>query len=66
MDAQHLQQVARDFDLQGQFYPTVKEALNSALKNASRNDMIFIGGSTFVVADALKAIEDGAIVLKAN
>jgi dihydrofolate synthase / folylpolyglutamate synthase len=41
------------FRLKGKAYPDVKSALNSALKNAADTDMIFIGGSTFIVADAL-------------
>lgn len=39
--------------LEGESYPTVLEAMEAAKKNAGVNDLIFIGGSTFVVADAL-------------
>ena len=39
--------------LQGKTYPTVKEALDYAKANAKTNDLIFIGGSTFVVAEVL-------------
>ena len=35
-------------------FPKVKEALEAAKKEASQNDIIYIGGSTFIVADALK------------
>jgi dihydrofolate synthase/folylpolyglutamate synthase len=31
----------------------VKEALNDAKNNAKNNDLIFIGGSTFVVAEII-------------
>ncbi|WP_282631042.1 bifunctional folylpolyglutamate synthase/dihydrofolate synthase [Empedobacter sedimenti] len=33
------------------FFDTVDKALNAAKSNASTNDMIYIGGSTFVVAE---------------
>lgn len=39
--------------LHGKAYPTVTEAIKHALSDASTNDFIFIGGSTFIVADAL-------------
>lgn len=39
--------------LKGQSYSTVEEAVQAALFEASPDDFIFIGGSTFVVADAL-------------
>ncbi|WP_462318225.1 bifunctional folylpolyglutamate synthase/dihydrofolate synthase [Marinilabilia sp.] len=40
--------------LKGESYPRVKLAIKAAKKNASDNDLIFIGGSTFVVAEALE------------
>jgi dihydrofolate synthase / folylpolyglutamate synthase len=48
-----LKQKAANFNLQGDSYPTVKIAIENAKKNAEVNDLIFIGGSTFVVADSL-------------
>ncbi len=44
---------AEKFGLQGNSYPTVPEALQAAKNMASPADFIFIGGSTFIVADAL-------------
>jgi dihydrofolate synthase/folylpolyglutamate synthase len=37
--------------LHGQSYPSVSEALNAAKRQAGTNDLIFVGGSTFVVAE---------------
>lgn len=37
--------------LNGNSYPKVKDAFLSAKKNASRNDMILVTGSTFIVAE---------------
>lgn len=51
LDAAELAKKASEFGLHGQAIPDVNEAKNSALKNAAKNDLIFIGGSTFVVAE---------------
>jgi len=48
-----LRQKAEKFGLIGESYLTVPMAIENAKKNAGVNDLIFIGGSTFVVADAL-------------
>jgi len=48
-----LLQEATHFHLEGSAYSTVKEAYQVALTNAKDDDLIFIGGSTFVVADIL-------------
>jgi len=53
LDEDELMQIASGFGLKGTAYPNVKEALESARSNASENDMVFIGGSTFVVAEAI-------------
>ncbi len=44
---------AAKFGLQGKCYQTVQQALSAAKVNAGENDLIFIGGSTFVVAEVL-------------
>ncbi len=44
---------ARTHQLHGEVYPHVKLALEAAQKNAAAADLIFIGGSTFVVAEVL-------------
>jgi dihydrofolate synthase/folylpolyglutamate synthase len=48
-----LQAQASNFQLKGKTYPSVKEAIAAANNAASKNDLIFIGGSTFVVAEAI-------------
>jgi len=44
---------ALQFGLSGKCYPTVEQAVSAARENAGKNDLIFIGGSTFVVAEIL-------------
>ena len=41
------------FNLKGKAYSSVMNALLDAKKTASSNDLIFVGGSTFVVAEVL-------------
>lgn len=48
-----LQEKAKIFSLTGKSYSSVKNALRSAKKNASETDLIFVGGSTFVVAEVV-------------
>jgi dihydrofolate synthase/folylpolyglutamate synthase len=50
---QELAAAAHAAGLKGLAYPTVADALTAAQKNAHADDMIFIGGSTFVVAEAV-------------
>jgi len=45
--------LAEQFGLKGNTYPTVAEALTAAKKECRPNDLVFVGGSTFVVAEAL-------------
>lgn len=42
------------FGLSGESYPTVAEAYQAAMSGATSDDFIFVGGSTYVVADFLK------------
>ena len=51
MDAGELQQKAMKFGLRGQVVRDVNEAKNKAISDAEPDDFIFIGGSTFVVAE---------------
>jgi len=54
LDAHLLAKQAERFNLKGKVYPTVNEAFSAAKRQAAKKDFIFVGGSTFVVADALK------------
>lgn len=53
LDADELKKIATTFNIFGESYPSVLKALEAARKNASTNDIIFIGGSTFVVAEVI-------------
>jgi dihydrofolate synthase/folylpolyglutamate synthase len=53
LDAESLKLKAESFGLHGGAYPSVKQALQSAQQNAGNNDLVFVGGSTFVVAEAI-------------
>ena len=51
LDAKLLQDKAFKFSLLGSVYDSVSIAYNAALGTAQENDVIFVGGSTFVVAE---------------
>jgi len=53
MDSEVLRQRALKYGLKGESFGDVASALRSARNNSAGSDLIFIGGSTFVVADAL-------------
>jgi dihydrofolate synthase/folylpolyglutamate synthase len=53
LDAEDLRMKAVEFGLEGMTYPSVKEALQAAKEEAGSADMIYVGGSTFVVAEAI-------------
>lgn len=48
-----LKEKATSFNLLGKKYTSVKKALESALNNANQDDIIYVGGSTFVVAEII-------------
>lgn len=51
MPAAELQALAKTFGLVGDAIPNVNEAIDRARRLAYREDLIFVGGSTFVVAE---------------
>ena len=51
LDAAILQEEARKNHLLGDTHPSVADAYNKALQTATISDFIYIGGSTFVVAE---------------
>ena len=53
LDSKILKDEAVGYGLAGESYNTVKAALDAAKQQAGKQDMIFVGGSTFVVAEVL-------------
>ncbi|MBW6498002.1 MAG: bifunctional folylpolyglutamate synthase/dihydrofolate synthase [Bacteroidales bacterium] len=53
LDVQKLAAKARELGLHGEPYPSVKMALQAAKGRAAARDLIFVGGSTFVVAEVV-------------
>lgn len=53
MPAAELKTAGMSFKLYGDTYSSVKNALDAAKKNANYDDLIFVGGSTFTVAEVL-------------
>ena len=53
LEAATLKNTAAKFGLLGHVYSSVKEALEKAKEKASNKDIVFVGGSTFVVAEVV-------------
>jgi len=53
MDAEQLANQASEYGLEGFVFSDVESALASAKDNAAPEDLIFVGGSTFVVAEVV-------------
>ena len=51
LDAAILQQKASEFGLIGEVYNSIRNAYDKALQQATLEDVIYVGGSTFVVAE---------------
>ena len=56
MDEQTLQEKAARFHLLGDTYSNVMDAYHAALKNAAEGDLVYVGGSSFIVADLLSIL----------
>lgn len=53
LPAEQVKEIANNHGLKGEAYSSVEKALTIAKNNAKENDLIFIGGSTFIVADLI-------------
>ena len=53
LNQDELKQQAQKYNLRGNSYKSVAEAYKKALGNASQNDVVFVGGSTFTVAEVV-------------
>ncbi len=53
MESDVLKQVAANYNLTGESYMSVNEAYKAALQNADAEDVIYVGGSTFTVAEII-------------
>lgn len=58
LDEKELLALALKIKLNGKAYADVEAGLNAAKKAAKKTDLIFIGGSTFVVGDALAVLKN--------
>lgn len=53
-----IKQIAQKYSLDGESYASVMQAYHKALEDSDKNDFIYVGGSTFVVADLLSSIKE--------
>ena len=57
MPAENLKNLAKEFGLTGNDYPSVAKALQAAKNDSMNEDFIFVGGSCFIVADLLAMLK---------
>ena len=57
LPALKLKEKAERLGLNGKAYSAVEQAVKSALKEAGENDFVFVGGSNFVVGEALPVFD---------
>lgn len=53
MEEKELARIAAEFGLTGSAFSSVSKAFDAAVNQAGKNDLVFVGGSTFVVAEIL-------------
>ena len=56
LNENEVKRLAGEAGLEGNTYPSVKDAFEAAQASAHPDDFIFIGGSTFIVADLLSIL----------
>ena len=57
-DEKHVAAIGHEYGLKGRSYPTVAEAYNAAMADAQADDFIFVGGSSYIVADFLQVFQE--------
>ncbi len=57
LPAEKVKELAAPFGLHGESYPDVPTALKAARQAARPTDLIFVGGSSFIVADLLASLQ---------
>lgn len=57
LPAGRVKELANKFGLEGEAYPDVSSALAAAKAAATDKDLIFVGGSSFIVADLLSSMK---------
>ena len=53
LPAKELEEKAKSYGLNGMVYNSVEEAITSSISDSNKEDLIFIGGSNFIVGEAL-------------
>jgi len=53
LDAKNLKDQAAEYELKGRAYVSVKNAFAAAKRKANTEDLIYVGGSIFIVAEVL-------------
>ena len=58
MKSEKAREIFESYGIQGTSFIDLQSAINQRLKNVSKNELIFVGGSNFIIADLLKLKEN--------
>lgn len=58
LDENEVKRLAAEHGIYGECYPTVREAYIKALTDSAKDDFVYVGGSSFVVADLLAFLQN--------
>lgn len=58
MKSEKARKIFESYDIQGVSFPDLKSAINQRFRSVSKNELIFVGGSNFIIADLLKLKEN--------
>ena len=58
MKSEKVREIFESYDIQGISFPDLKSAINQRFRSVSKNELIFVGGSNFIIADLLKLKEN--------
>lgn len=56
--AAEMQRMGAEVGLRGRAYPTVQKAIEAAISEAAADDTVFIGGSNYVVGEAIRCLTE--------
>ena len=57
MEADKLKSIFKSYNIEGISFPDLDTAVSERFKVVPKNELIFVGGSNFIIADLLKLKE---------
>jgi hypothetical protein len=61
MEADKLKSIFKSYNIEGISFPDLDAAVSERFKVVPKNELIFVGGSNFIIADLLKLKENNQL-----